>query len=96
MDGTIAGGGSRKPAVGLVPRLRQLMSAKVLSPVTVTFEDGESDRYSSVEDLGCNLEFFDSDADNRCSVVDDHGRPVRLKIRSLELQELRLLSPMAQ
>lgn len=67
------------------------MSAEVAFPVIVTFENGETERYSSVDELECNLESFDSDTESQCKVVDAHGRPVHLKIELLELKELRLL-----
>jgi hypothetical protein len=69
------------------------MSAEVLFPVTVTFENGETAQYSSVTDLECNLEHFDSTVETRCRVADARGRPVHLKVHLLEVKELRLMPP---
>lgn len=66
------------------------MSTDVVFPVSTTFEDGEVEQYEDVEDLIYNLEDFDSDADAGCRVIDKLGRPVRLKLKLLELEELSL------
>lgn len=66
------------------------METDVIFPVSVTFEDGEVERYESVEDLEHNLEDFDSDVDVECHVVDGLGRPVRLKLKLLEVKQLTL------
>ncbi len=68
------------------------MDADVIFPVSVTFESGEVERYESVEDLERNLEDFDSDVDVGCRVVDGLGRPVRLKLKLLAVEELSLVS----
>ena len=68
-----------------------MISADVIFPVTVTFEDGEVEHYESIEDLEQNLEDFDSDVDVECRVTDSLQRPVRLKLKSLEVQELSLI-----
>ena len=60
-------------------------------PVSVTFENGEVERYESGEDLELNLEDFDSDVDVECSVVDRLGRPIRLKLKLLAVKELSLI-----
>ena len=67
------------------------METDVIFPVSVTFENGEVERYESVEDLELNLEDFDSDVDVECRVVDSLGRPVRLKLKLLEVKELSLV-----
>ena len=67
------------------------MDSDVTFPISVTFEDGEVERYESVEDLELNLEDFDSDVDVECRVVDGLGRPVRLKLELLEVKELSLV-----
>jgi hypothetical protein len=61
---------------------------QVVFPLTIQFEGGEEERYESVEDLERNLEDFDSDVDVGCHVTDALGRPVRLKLRLLNLAEL--------
>ena len=67
------------------------MNSGVIFPVSVTFENGEVERYESVEDLEHNLEDFDSDVDVECRVMDNLGRPVRLKLKLLEVKELTLV-----
>jgi hypothetical protein len=66
------------------------MSDTVLFPVCVTFEDGLTERYADVEDLECNLEDFDSESSPGCHIVDARGRRVVLKLKLLQLKELRL------
>jgi len=66
------------------------MGTDVIFPISVTFEDGEVKQYESAEDLALNLEDFDSDVDVECRVVDGLGRPVRLKLKLLEVKELSL------
>jgi hypothetical protein len=67
------------------------MNSDVSFPVSVTFENGEVERYENVEELELNLEDFDSDVDVECRVVDSLGRPVRLKLKLLEVKELTLV-----
>jgi len=62
----------------------------VVFPITVFFENGEVETYEDVEDLELNLEDFDSDLSTACSVRDNLGRKVRLKLHLLELQTLEL------
>jgi hypothetical protein len=59
-------------------------------PISVRFEDGEVEEYEDVEDLICNVEYFDSDIDTACDARDARGRPVRLKLKLLDLKELSL------
>lgn len=59
-------------------------------PIFVRFEDGEVEEYEDTDDLIHNLEDFDSDVDTACDVRDARGRPVRLKLKLLELKELSL------
>lgn len=59
-------------------------------PISVRFEDGELEEYEDADDLIHNLEDFDSDVDTVCDVRDARGRPVRLKLELLDLQELSL------
>ena len=59
-------------------------------PISVRFEDGEVVEYADAHDLIHNLEDFDSDADTACEVRDARGRPVRLKLKLLDLKELSL------
>lgn len=59
-------------------------------PISVRFEDGEVEEYEDADDLIHNLEDFDSDVDTACDVRDARGRPVRLKLKLLDLQELSL------
>lgn len=67
------------------------MNTDVAFPVSVTFEDGEVERYEDVEHLVCNLEDFDSDVDVECRVTDKLGRTLRLKLKLLELKELSVV-----
>lgn len=69
------------------------METDVIFPLSVTFEDGEVEQYESIEDLACNLEDFDTDIDVQCRVVDGHGRPVRLKLKLLDVKELSIIRP---
>jgi hypothetical protein len=69
------------------------METNVEFPLTVTFEDGEVEQYDSIESLEQDLEDFDFDLDVDCSVTDKLGRPVRLKLKTLEVKELSLLYP---
>jgi hypothetical protein len=59
-------------------------------PIFVRFEDGEVEEYDDAEDLIYNLEDFDSDLNTDCDVRDARGRPVRLKLKLLDLKELSL------
>lgn len=59
-------------------------------PISVRFEDGEVEKYEDEDDLIHNLEDFDSDVDTACDVRDARGRPVRLKLKLLDLKELSL------
>ena len=68
-----------------------MIKTDVIFPVSVTFEDGEVEQYDSIEDLEQNLEDFDSDVDVECHVKDSLGRPVRLRLKLLEVQELSLI-----
>ena len=69
------------------------MKTDVAFPLTVTFEDGSVEQFDSIESLEQDLEDFDSDLDVECSVTDKLGRPVRLKLKMLEVKELSLLYP---
>jgi hypothetical protein len=68
------------------------MATDVIFPLSVTFENGEVAQYESVEDLELNLEDFDSDVDAGCRIIDGLGRPVRLKLKLLEVKELSLIN----
>jgi hypothetical protein len=59
-------------------------------PISVRFETGEVEEYEDVDDLIHNLEDFDSDLDISCDARDARGRPVRLKLKLLDLKELSL------
>jgi hypothetical protein len=67
------------------------METDVEFPLTVTFEDGVVEQYDSIEALEQNLEDFDSDLDVECRIIDNRGRPVHLKLKTLEVKELSLL-----
>ena len=60
-------------------------------PLTVTFEDGSTERYTSTRDLECNLEEFDSEKDVLCRVHDAKGRPVILTVKLLKVRKLELV-----
>lgn len=60
-------------------------------PISVRFENGEVEEYDDADDLIHNLEDFDSDLNTDCDVRDAHGRPVRLKLKLLDLKELSLV-----
>lgn len=59
-------------------------------PIYVRFENGEIESYDDVEELIYNLEDFDSDINQDCEARDALGRPVRLKLKLLDLKELSL------
>lgn len=59
-------------------------------PISVRFENGETESYNDVEELIHNLEDFDSDVATDCEATDAIGRRVRLKLKLLELKELSL------
>jgi hypothetical protein len=61
-------------------------------PLTVTFhESGEIWTLVDLDDAACNLEWFDSDdPEEQAVVVDNKGRPVRLKIESLKVIKCEL------
>lgn len=60
-------------------------------PISVRFENGEVEEYDDADDLIHNLEDFDSDLNTDCDVRDARGRPVRLKLKLLDLKELSLV-----
>jgi hypothetical protein len=62
----------------------------VAFPVTVRFDDGESESYSNVRELELNLEDFDSSVDRTCDVRDANGRQLFLQLKLLRLVALRL------
>lgn len=63
-----------------------------LFPLTVFFEDGSSETYQDEDDIVCNLEWFDSDKDTNCKVVDRFGRTVFIILENLTLKEIHLMS----
>jgi len=67
-----------------------MIQDEVVFPLTVFFENGETEAYEDVEDLELNLEDFDSDTDTACGVRDNLGRKVRLKIHLLSLETLEV------
>lgn len=67
-----------------------MMKSDVAFPITVTFEDGTTETYDNAVSVECDLEYFDSKQATGCSVVDAHGRRLRLKVDMLELQILEL------
>jgi hypothetical protein len=62
-------------------------------PLHVKFlEDGDEWTLESVDELTSSLEWFDSDdPDERATVRDAQGRPVRVKVAALKLQLLELI-----
>lgn len=55
-------------------------------PFHVIFEDGNRWILNNDDEIACNLEWFDSnDEDDTTKVIDDLGRPVRLKIEALKI-----------
>jgi hypothetical protein len=59
-------------------------------PISFRFENGEVEEYEDVDELIHSLEDFDSDLDTACDARDARGRPVRLKLKLLDLKELSL------
>ena len=59
-------------------------------PISVRFENDEVEEYEDAHDLIHNLEDFDTDINTDCDVRDARGRPVRLKLKLLDLKELSL------
>ena len=58
-------------------------------PLVVTFEDGTQERYEDEKDLGCNLEFYNSDKDIECNVTDATGKEVYLILHNHKIEELK-------
>lgn len=55
-------------------------------PLHVIFEDGDRWILNSDDEIACNLEWFDSnDEDDTTKVIDDLGRPVKLKVEALKI-----------
>ncbi len=55
-------------------------------PLYVKFDDGEEWILNTVEEIECNLEWFDTDdGDKSAEVFDNQGRSVRLKVEGLQL-----------
>ncbi len=71
--------------------MSEVMKTDVEFPLTVRFEDGSVEQFDNIESLEQDLEDFDSDRDVECSVTDKLGRPVRLKLKTLEVKELSLI-----
>lgn len=65
-------------------------SSEVVFPLTVRFEDGSTELYSDERDLAINLEDFDSELDFECDIRDALGRQVFLRLKLLNIEELRL------
>lgn len=74
-----------KSAVGEVARL---IDPEVAFPIRVLFANGEFSIFTSVSDLECNLEDFDSDREKECTAVDANNRLLRIKLSTLHLSEL--------
>ena len=64
---------------------------EVKFPLTVRFEDGSTEEYTDERDIELNLEDFDSALDVECEVTDALGRKVFLRLKLLNIEELRLL-----
>lgn len=69
-----------------------MKDSRVQFPITVRFEDGESEVYEDFKDLELNLEDFDSTRSADCAVTDALGRQIRLKIHLQVIEELQLVS----
>jgi hypothetical protein len=68
------------------------VSAEVVFPISVKFEDGTIETYNDVEELETDLEVFDSELATECEVRDYQGRRVRLRVgENLVLEELSLV-----
>jgi hypothetical protein len=70
--------------------MRMIMNDEVIFPIRVYFENGETQEYESISDLEMNLEDYDSDIDVDCKVVDKLDRPIRLKLRLLQVESICL------
>jgi hypothetical protein len=62
-------------------------------PIRITFEeDGSEWILDSVDDVACNLEWFDSDdPEERATAIDAEGRRVRVKVTKLEIEVFELM-----
>lgn len=61
-------------------------------PLHVKFDDGEEWILNTIEEVECNLEWFDTDdCDKSAEVFDDQGRHVRLKVEALKLLVCELM-----
>ena len=62
-----------------------------LYPLTIRWPTSESEVFQTESDVECNLEEFDSErVSSNAPVFDSLGRPVRLKVRALEIIECEL------
>ncbi len=68
-----------------------------VSPLTVLFDDGRAQTFTTPRGLASTLEWFDThdpsdiDTDEHGTVSDAQGRPVRLKVAALELVTCELI-----
>jgi hypothetical protein len=68
-------------------------------PLTVHFNDGRTQRFTTPEGLASTLEWFDthdpsdSHTDEHGTVTDAHGHPVRLQVEALEIVRMELADP---
>lgn len=67
-----------------------MKASDVVFPLTIRFEDGSTELYSDERDLATNLEDFNSEVDVQCDVRDALGRQVFLRLKLLNIEELRL------
>ena len=62
-----------------------------VSPLTVHFDDGRTQTFTTLDGLACTLEWFDThdpsdiNTDEHGTVTDAEGRPVRLQVEQLKI-----------
>lgn len=61
----------------------------VTFPLTLTWEDGSKQTFSSVAELECNLEDFDSSREPECQMIDAEGFVVGVKVSMTWVQLLQ-------
>ena len=61
-------------------------------PLHIKFDDGEEWILETIEEVECNLEWFDTDDDDKSALVfDNYGKSVRLKVEALKLLVCELI-----
>ncbi len=71
------------------------IDSSIVFPLTLTWEDGSTQSLSSLADIECNLEDYDSSRELNCSIVDAEGFDVHLKVSMTWIENLKRLEKSA-